>query len=117
MLFNLYLNDHFYQLSSTLICNFPDDTTLNAFNKNISELLNDLESDTLSSIIWFENNFMKINSDKCHFLISGSINEHLWVKVGDELIWESASEKVLRVTIDKNLDFNSHLTILCKKVG
>ena len=79
LLFNLYLNDLFYQLSSTLICNFADDTTVNVFNKDISELLNDLESDTLSSIIWFENNFMKINSDKCHFLISGNINEHLWV--------------------------------------
>jgi hypothetical protein len=58
-----------------------------------------------------------LNQDKCHFLISGNVTEHLWAKVGDELIWESAEEKLLGVTIDKNLNFNSHLNTLCKKVG
>ena len=60
---------------------------------------------------------MKLNQDKCHFLISGNVIEHLWTKVGDELIWESAVEKLLGVTIDKNLNFNSHLSTLCKKVS
>ena len=58
---------------------------------------------------------MKLNQDKCHFLISGNINELLFAKVGEELIWESSEEKLLGVTIDKNLNFNSHLSILCKK--
>ena len=49
--------------------------------------------------------------------ISGNVNEHLWTKVGDELIWESSQEKLLGITIDKNLNFNSHLNALCKKVG
>lgn len=60
---------------------------------------------------------MKLNKDKCHFLISGNITEHLWAKVGDELIWESTEEKLLGVIIDKDLNFNSHLSTLCKKVG
>ena len=46
---------------------------------------------------------------KCHFLISGNTNEHLWVKIGDALIWESSKEKLLGVTIDKNLTFNEHV--------
>ena len=33
------------------------------------------------------------------------------------MIWESSEEKLLGVTIDKNLNFNSHLSILCKKAG
>ena len=70
----------------------------------------------LSAIMWFENNFMKLNQDKCHFPIPGNINEHLFAKVGDELI-VSVEEKLLGVTIDKNLNFNSHLSILCKKDG
>ena len=45
---------------------------------------------SLSAIIWFENNYMQLNQSKCHFMISGNINEHLWVNVGDEIIWESA---------------------------
>ena len=117
LLFNIYINDLFYQLSNTHACNFADDTTLNAFSRSLEELLHNLEYDTHSAIMWFENNFMKLNQDKCHFLISGNINEHLFAKVGDELIWESAEEKLLGVTIDKNLNFNSHLSTLCKKVG
>ena len=42
------------------------------------------------------------------------MNEYLF---GNELIWESAEEKLLGVTIDKNLNFNSHLLKLCQKVG
>ena len=63
---------------------------------------------------------IKINTlyeDKCHFLVLGKLNEHIFAKVGDELIWGSAEEKLLGVTIDKNINFYSHLSILCKKVG
>ena len=94
LLFNLYINDLFCQITSTHACNFADDTSLNAFNMNLEELLLDLEYDTLSAIIRFENNFMKLNQDKCHFLIAANTHEHLWVKVGDTLIWESTEEKL-----------------------
>ena len=107
----------FYQFINTHTCNFADDTTLSAFITNLEQLLYNLEYDTQSAIIWFENNYMKLNHKKCHFLISGNVNEYLWIKVGDELIWESAEEKLLGVTLDKNLNFNSHLANLCKKVG
>ena len=117
LLFNIHINDLFYQINKTHACNFADDTTLNSLNESLEELLYNLEYDTLSAIIWFANNFMKLNKDKCHFLISGNLNEHLFVKVGDELIWESAEQKLLGVTIDKNLNFNSHLLKLCNNVG
>ncbi len=117
LLFNIFINDLFYHLSKTHTCNFADDNTLNAFSKSLEDLLHNLEDDTLSAIIWFEENFMKLNEDKCHFLIAGIMNEHLFAKVGDKLIWESMEEKLLGVTIDKNLKFNSHLSSLCKKVG
>ena len=60
---------------------------------------------------------MKLNEDKCHFLVSGNIHECLFAKVGGDLIWESSEEKLLGVTIDKNLNFNPFLTKLCKKVN
>ena len=42
---------------------------------------------------------------------------NLWVKVGDEMIWESKAEKLLGVTVDTNLNFNTHLLNLCKKAS
>ena len=41
----------------------------------------------------------------------------MWAKVGDELIWESCHEKLLGLTIYKQLNFEKHLSILRKKVS
>ena len=116
LLFNIYLNDLFFQLNDTHVCNFADDTTLNACDLELPNILNELEDNALTCILWFENNYMKLNQSKCHFLTSGS-TEHLWVKVGNEMIWESQAEKLLGLTVDKNLNFNLHLKTLCKKAN
>ena len=116
LLFNIYINDLFLFITSTHPCNFADDTTLSACDVNIENLIHNLEDDTLSAIIWFEANYMKLNQDKCHFLTQGS-RECLWIRVGDEQIWESSSEKLLGITIDKNLTFDEYLTHVCKKAS
>ena len=117
LLFNIYLNDLFFQFVNTHPCNYADDTTISACSLSIEELLHNLEQDTLSAIIWFENNYMKLNQSKCHFMISGTVNEHLWIRVGEERIWETIQEKLLGVTIDKDLKFDSHISTICKKAG
>ena len=114
LLFNIYINDLFYLFINTHPTNFADDTTLSACDVKLEDLLHSLEDDTLTAILWFDNNFMKLNQGKCHFLTSGTI-EQLWVRVGDEMIWESKAEKLLGMTVDKNLKFDDHLTNLCKK--
>lgn len=114
ILFNLYLNDLFYELFD--VCNFADDTTLYACDMKLNNVLNQLEDNAHTAILWFENNYMKLNQSKCHFLTSGS-TEHLWIKVGNEKIWESQLEKLLGMKVDKNLNFETHLKTLCKKVN
>ena len=72
LLFNIYLNDLFFQLADTHVCNFADDTTLNACDMELRNILNELEDNGLTAILWFENNYMKLNQSKCHFLTSGT---------------------------------------------
>ena len=43
------------------------------------------------------------------------MSELMWAQVGDERIWESYREKLLGLTIDKQVRFDKHLSILCKK--
>ena len=43
--------------------------------------------------------------------------EHLYIKVGDQMIWESPKEKLLGLNIDKQLKFNDHLLDICKKTS
>ena len=39
--------------------------------------------------------------------------EHLWIKVGEQIIWESKQERLLGLSIDKRLYFDNHLKTLC----
>ena len=82
LLFNIYINDLFYVFTNTNVCNLADDTTPYTCDTNLSNLLYNLESDTASAVMWFEANYMKLNADKCHFLITGNTFEHLFTYEG-----------------------------------
>ena len=46
LLFDIYLNDLFYLAESTNVCNFADDTTFYACDKDVNSLINRLEHDS-----------------------------------------------------------------------
>ena len=48
LLFNIYINDLFFQIVNTHACNFADDTSLSAFGTNLEDVLYNLEYDTIS---------------------------------------------------------------------
>ena len=52
-----------------------------------------------------ENNYMKLNEEKCHFIISGHKIEHLWAKIVSDAIdlVERGKVEFLGVTIDTDL--------------
>ena len=52
------------------ISNYADDTTPFVVDKTIDSLLESLEKDTAALIKWFRDNYLKLNADKCHLLIS-----------------------------------------------
>ena len=54
------------------IANFADDNTLYFSAKNVEDVIEFLEQDSVSLLWWFENNLLKGNADKCHFLVSTS---------------------------------------------
>ena len=110
ILFNIYINDLFFILKETDVCNFADDTTPHVCDGSIKQVLIRLEHDSAIAICWFESNYMKLNTDKCHLLVSGNKNEHMWAKVGNDKIWESRTVKLLGVTIDNQLKFNGPCT-------
>ena len=91
------------------VCNFPDDTTPYVCNKNLEYVLTKLEEHSDIAIKWFENNYMKMNSDKGHLFISGHKFQHLWAKTGNDKIWETRTVKLLGITIDNDLKFDEHL--------
>ena len=75
-----------------------------------------LEYDISSLTKWFQNNYLKLNPDKCHFLLSKHDKE-VYINVGDKVIECENSVKLLGVTIDNQLNFNEHISNLCKKAN
>ena len=69
------------------------------------------------AISWLENNYMKLNTDKCRLIVSGYKHEQVWANIGKDLIWESNDVKLLGVTIDRDLKFDKHVLKLCSKAN
>ena len=105
-LFNIYLNDLFFFLKYVGICNFADDTTTYISDESLENVLKSLEKNSILATRWFENNYMKLSTDKCCRIVSGCKYEQVWANIGKDLIWESNDAKLLEVTIDRDLKFD-----------
>jgi len=60
---------------------------------------------------------MKLNTDKCHLLVSGHKHEEMWIRIGQDKIWEDKTVKLLGVTIDNSLKFDQHVSDICSKAN
>ena len=69
------------------------------------------------AIGWFKNNYMKLNTDKCHLIVSGYKHEQVWADIGKDLIRESNDVKMLGIIIDRDLKFNKHVLRLRGKAS
>ena len=99
------------------VCNYADDTTPYVYDNDIKHLFLRLEHDSALAIEWFQYNYMKINADKCHLIVSGHTHEHTWVKLENEMIWEENNVKLLGIQIDSQLKFDNHVQNICSKAG
>ena len=117
LLFNTYINDIFFLMNGTEICNYADDTTLYSCHYEVKNVITRLEQDANRLAAWFPENQMKLNEDKCHFILFGASKERANIHVGEAQIKESDEEKLLGITLDKKLSFKNHVKTLCKKAS
>ena len=61
----------------------------------------------------FESKYMKVNKDKCYFLLSRYKHKMMFLKIGQSRIWESEKQ----ISIGKYLKFEEHIVKQCKKAG
>ena len=118
LFFNIYINDLLLSIQETEICNHADDTTVYASDMRLENVISRLENDSKIIIEWFANNYMKLNEDKCHFMVFGeSTNEELSINIGSCAVSNSKEEKLLGVLIDTNLSFEKHISNICQRAG
>ena len=115
LLFNIFMADLFFVMKDVDIASYADDTTPFIVENDIDKTITSLEEVSKTLFDWFKNNRLKSNADKCHALVS--TNASVNIKIGDYIISNSKCEKLLGIKLDSNLNFNTHITDLCKKAS
>ena len=57
--------------------------TIHACNSSLDSLVKRLERLANLAIQWFDINYMKLNQDRCHLMISCHNFEAVWAKIGE----------------------------------
>ena len=65
---------------------------------------------------WFENNYFKMNGDKCKLLVTKN-EDNASLMIDGYTITGNKCVKLLGIKIDNNLNFNDHVSTIYKKVG
>ena len=116
LLFNIFVCDLFDFIDYDVnVASYADDNTPYVTAKNADEILEALEKTSQDMLLWFSNNVMKANPDKCHLLLSGEANHE--AKIGNYIIESSKQQKLLGVLLDNNLTFEKHIDNLCNKAS
>ena len=69
LLFNIFLCDLFVHLKDIGFTNYAADDFLYTKHDSIDQIISRLEKTTESFFMWFSDNQMKADSDKCHLLL------------------------------------------------
>ena len=115
----IYINDLLLSIQDTIsvITQMIRQYT-HASDKNLDRVIERLENDSSTIIQWFADNFMKLNTEKCHLMVLGrNSNQQVTVNAGNSVIENTEEEKLLGVVIDKQLNFETHITKFCQKAG
>ena len=66
---------------------------------------------------WFHESQMVLNPGKCHYIVIGDDGPSHKIILNNNEIASSNEEKLLGISLDSKLNFDSHITSLCKKAG
>ena len=117
LLFNIFLNDIFYFVKKSVIYYYADYSTLSYSHPDLLETKKVIKSESEAVIEWFDFNHMQANPEKFQAIVLGKRGhgdcesftiQRTTVKCED-------SVKLLGVTVDYMLDFELHVSNICKK--
>ena len=92
---------------------FADDTTAYTYDLKLDKAIELLEKNIDKIFHWFSDNFLKINPDKLHLLVDN--DENVALKIKNETITNSSKKKLLGILFNNKIEFNEHVSSLCRK--
>ena len=115
LLFNAYICDHFYDIDDLDFASFAVNNTPYYCLSDMISILGQLKGGIDKLFDWFKNIFLKGNVDKCHLITSSKTPVR--IEVANMTIMSEEKAKLLGIHIDKRLNFDYHISQLCKKTG
>ena len=109
LLFNLFINDLIFFIT-TFLSNYADDNSSYNAGKDLELVKSVLVKDFRAVKEWFYENFMILhpNKCKCHYMCIGKNTESDIFKFENACLESSKEEVILGITIDNKLTFDSH---------
>ena len=114
---NIFINDLYFVISLSEVCNFANENTLYSSTKDLELVFRNLKSDLNNVLTWFNINSLKEKPGKFQFMVLGTKEADSFVlNIGEEKIESSTEVTWLGVNIEnKHLKFKSHIEELCRK--
>ena len=119
LLFNLFINDLILFLYTTVLSNHADNNSLYVIGNDKEETKRALVKDFQTLINWFYENYMILNTEKCHYMCMGKDveeNKTLQISSPQKMI-NSKEVEILGIKIDRKLSFHQHIKSISKKAG
>ena len=92
LIINIFLIDLFFIIEDTDTASYADGNTPYVSADDMGGVNKSLEEASENLFKWFSDNLMKINTDKCHLLVTA--NNTVKIKIGNFDITNSKSEKL-----------------------
>ena len=100
------------------LSNYADDNNLFSMGKNKDQVKTFLSSDFKIINNWFYENFMVLNPEKSHFMCIGQKIDHAETLNFNNLAIKNSKEvEILGITLDRNMNFHTHIKNICRKAG
>ena len=116
LLFNIFINDFFFSIQKSEVCNSADDNTLFCGDKNLDLVFFNLKSDISNLMDWFKINSLRDNLGKFQFMVLGANKNACFnLNVVGKVIPSSSEVNLLGITNDYGLKFKKHINELCRK--
>ena len=103
LLFNIFLCDLFFIMNDVEFASYADDNTPFFVGDDLNDVILKLQNASKTLFKWFNDNQMKANPDKCHFICSSSVKTSIMIE--NKQIRNSSCEKRLGVFFDSKLKF------------
>ena len=121
ILFNIFINDLIIFIKYVNLRNYAYDNTITYFLMFLSCLKTTLENESTEAINWLKQNNMLVNPKKFQVLFLSRnkelITSDILLSINSNSIISSNWVKLLGIKIDSRLNFESHVSELCKSAA